>query len=133
MNDIFIFDVVLLFKSDLKRGQTPELPLQYSVLSIIFEPGLFISNVLAPARGRLVKHAHQVVSGWSFCLSGNVEAGKPTGLSPAGACMFRQIRGRVPSTVFIAFIFLDGISVDWTRSGARKRYQSSCRHTYSHF
>lgn len=32
MNDIFIFDVALLFKSDLNRGKTPELPLQYLVL-----------------------------------------------------------------------------------------------------
>jgi hypothetical protein len=70
-------------------------------------------------------------SGRSFCLSGNVEARKPMGLSPANACMFRQIRSRAPSTVFIVFIFLDGISVDWTRLGARERYQPSCRHTQS--
>ena len=35
------------------------------------------------------------------------------------------------NNIFIVFIFLDWVSVDWTRFGARERYQPSCRHTHT--
>jgi hypothetical protein len=35
------------------------------------------------------------------------------------------------NNIFIVFIFLDGIRVDWIRFDARERYQPSCQQTQS--
>jgi hypothetical protein len=43
-------------------------------------------------------------------------------------CVSDKTPSEAMNTIFIVFIFLDGFSVDWTRFGARERYQPSRRH-----